>query len=161
MEGSQDPRRGSARLLLVAVLLAAERASDAPVMLIRLRSGTRVTGRPGQEGFNYGDHYAFSKICTHLGCSASQHDAQNNVSLCPCHQSEFLITESAKPVFGPTTRPLPQLPITVNEEGYFVARSDFVEPVGPGSWDVRRRRGPHTPRHGATSNPVSRWSTTG
>ena len=28
-------------------------------------------------------------------------------------------------------RPLPQLPITVDSEGYLVARSDFHEPVGP------------------------------
>lgn len=119
-----------------ALLLAAERASDTPVMLIRLRPGTTVDKRPGQEDFNYGDFYAFSKICTHLGCPASQYDSQNNISLCPCHQSEFLITESAKPVFGPATRPLPQLPITVNEEGYFVARGDFIEPVGPAFWEL-------------------------
>ena len=28
-------------------------------------------------------------------------------------------------------RPLPQLPITVDADGYLVARSDFHEPVGP------------------------------
>ena len=42
------------------------------------------------------------------------------------------------PVFGPATRPLPQLPITVDGEGYFVARSDYIEPVGPAYWDRRR-----------------------
>ncbi|MEY8042913.1 ubiquinol-cytochrome c reductase iron-sulfur subunit [Saccharopolyspora cebuensis] len=122
------------------LLLAAERASDGPVMLIRLRPGTAVRKRPGQEEFNHGDFYAFSKICTHLGCPASQYDAQNNVALCPCHQSQFLITESAKPVFGPATRSLPQLPITVDEDGYFIARGDFREPVGPGFWEVRLDR---------------------
>ena len=55
--------------------------------------------------------------------------------LCPCHQSQFLATQDAEPVFGPAARPLPQLPITVNEEGFFVARSDFVEPVGPAFWE--------------------------
>ncbi len=122
-----------------ALLLAAERASDAPVMLIRLHPGTEVTKRPGQENFNYGDYYAFSKICTHLGCPASQYESKTNISLCPCHQSEFLITESAKPIFGPAARPLPQLPITVNAEGYFVARGDFIEPVGPVFWEMRTR----------------------
>lgn len=119
------------------LLRAAERASDAPVMLIRLHPGTKVTKRPGQENFNYGDYYAFSKICTHLGCPASQYEAKTNISLCPCHQSEFLITESAKPIFGPAARPLPQLPITVNNEGYFVAQGDFIEPVGPSFWEIR------------------------
>jgi hypothetical protein len=38
---------------------------------------------------------------------------------------------------GGATRPLPQLPITVNEEGWFVARGDFPEPVGPAFWEYR------------------------
>lgn len=116
-------------------LLHAQRAGDAPVMLIRLRPGTQVTPRPGQEDFNYGDYYAWSKVCTHLGCPTSLFQAQDNRILCPCHQSQFLATRDAEPVFGPAARPLPQLPITVNEEGYFVATSDFVEPVGPAFWE--------------------------
>ena len=120
-------------------LLAAERASDAPVMLIRLQPGTPVVKRSGQENFNYGDYYAFSKICTHLGCPASQYDSRNHITLCPCHQSEFLITRSARPIFGPAVRPLPQLPITVDDEGYFVAEGDFIEPIGPGFWERRAR----------------------
>jgi ubiquinol-cytochrome c reductase iron-sulfur subunit len=128
----RDSDAGDERLLL-----AAQHAADAPVMLIRLPPGTPVRKRRGQEDFNHGDYYAFSKVCTHLGCPAGLWDAQNNKSLCPCHQSEFLITEYARPVFGPATRPLPQLPITVNAEGYFVARGDFVEPIGPGFWEER------------------------
>ena len=119
-------------------LLEAQRASDAPVMLIRLRPGTLVNARPGQENFNYGDYYAWSKVCTHLGCPTSLFQAQDNRILCPCHQSQFLATEDAEPVFGPAARPLPQLPITVNDEGYFVARSDFIEPVGPGFWERKK-----------------------
>ncbi|NMH99430.1 ubiquinol-cytochrome c reductase iron-sulfur subunit [Pseudonocardia acidicola] len=118
-------------------LLHAQRASDNPVMLIRLRPGTPTIKRKGQEDFNYGDFYAFSKICTHLGCPTSLYEAQTNRILCPCHQSQFLATEYAKPVFGPATRALPQLPITVNSEGYFVARSDFIEAVGPAFWERR------------------------
>lgn len=117
-------------------LLHSLRASDAPVMLIRLRPGTRVVHKEGQEDFHYGDYYAFSKICTHLGCPASLYESQDNRILCPCHQSQFLATEYARPVFGPAARPLPQLPITVNEQGYFVAKGDFVEPVGPAFWEM-------------------------
>ena len=118
-------------------LLHAQKASDAPVMLIRLRPGTQVVKRAGQEDFNYGDYYAFSKICTHLGCPTSLYQAQDNRILCPCHQSQFLATEYARPVFGPATRALPQLPITVDAQGYFVARSDFHEAVGPAFWERR------------------------
>jgi ubiquinol-cytochrome c reductase iron-sulfur subunit len=113
------------------------RGSDTPVMLIRLRPDETVVHRNGQENFNYGDFYAFSKICTHLGCPTSLYEAQTNRILCPCHQTQFLATEYGRPIFGPGTRPLPQLPITVNEEGYLVATGDFAEPVGPAFWERR------------------------
>ncbi len=118
-------------------LLRALRRSDNPVMLIRLRPGQVVIQRAGQENFHYGDYYAYSKICTHLGCPTSLYETQTNRILCPCHQSQFLATEYAKPVFGPATRSLPQLPIAVNDEGYFVATGDFVEPIGPAYWERR------------------------
>ncbi|MDN5858443.1 MAG: ubiquinol-cytochrome c reductase iron-sulfur subunit [Pseudonocardia sp.] len=118
-------------------LHAALRRSDNPVMLIRLRPGTPVVQREGQADFHYGDFYAYSKVCSHLGCPTSLYETQTQRILCPCHQSQFLATEYAKPIFGPATRPLAQLPITVNDEGYFVAVSDFVEPVGPGFWERR------------------------
>jgi ubiquinol-cytochrome c reductase iron-sulfur subunit len=55
--------------------------------------------------------------------------------LCPCHQSEFDVSDGAKVIFGPAARPLPQLPITVDDEGYLIAQSDFKEPVGPSFWE--------------------------
>jgi ubiquinol-cytochrome c reductase iron-sulfur subunit len=118
-------------------LLHALRRSDNPVMLIRLRPGTEVIQRSGQENFHYGDYYAYSKICTHLGCPTSLYETQSQRILCPCHQSQFLATEYAKPIFGPATRALPQLPITVNDEGYLVATSDFIEAIGPAFWERR------------------------
>jgi ubiquinol-cytochrome c reductase iron-sulfur subunit len=115
------------------------RGSDSPVMLIRLRpeQATQVIKRAGQVNFNYGDFYAYSKICTHLGCPASLYEAQTARLLCPCHQSQFDMLEYAKPIFGPATRALPQLRIDVNDEGYFYAKGDFVEPVGPAFWERR------------------------
>lgn len=110
-------------------------ASDAAVMLFRLRPNQVVTHRKGQEGFEYGDFYAYSKICTHVGCPVSLYEDQTGRILCPCHQSQFDVLHGAYPVFGPATRPLPQLPIDVDDEGYFVATSDFIEPVGPGFWE--------------------------
>ncbi|MCY7343680.1 MAG: ubiquinol-cytochrome c reductase iron-sulfur subunit [Pseudonocardia sp.] len=112
------------------------RRADSPAMLIRLRPGTEVVHRDGQDGFHFGDFYAYSKVCTHLGCPASLYESQTQRILCPCHQSQFIATEYAKPVFGPAARPLPQLPITVNDEGYFVATGDYVEAVGPSFWEL-------------------------
>nr|WP_245560357.1 Rieske 2Fe-2S domain-containing protein [Actinopolyspora halophila] len=127
----RESERGNEEALLHAL-----RRSDNPVMLIRLRPGDSPVERKGQEDFNYGDYYAYSKICTHLGCPTSLYETQTGRLLCPCHQSQFDVANSyAKPVFGPATRALPQLPITVDEEGYFVAKSDFIEPIGPAYWE--------------------------
>ncbi|MEV0357998.1 ubiquinol-cytochrome c reductase iron-sulfur subunit [Nocardia sp. NPDC050697] len=109
------------------------------VMLIRLRTEDAESAikRKGQESFNYGDYFAYSKICTHLGCPTSLFEQQTNRILCPCHQSQFSATEWGKPIFGPAARALPQLPITVNSEGYLVAARDFIEPLGPAYWERR------------------------
>ncbi|GAA5159604.1 MULTISPECIES: cytochrome bc1 complex Rieske iron-sulfur subunit [Amycolatopsis] len=111
--------------------------SDTPVMLIRLRpeDAARVIKRKGQEDFNFGEYYAYSKVCTHVGCPASLFEQRTNRILCPCHQSQFNALEYGKPIFGPATRALPQLPITVDAQGYLVARSDFIEPIGPAFWE--------------------------
>ncbi|MEJ6020460.1 cytochrome bc1 complex Rieske iron-sulfur subunit [Corynebacterium sp. H113] len=107
------------------------------VMLIRLRSSdaARATLRKGQEEFHYGDYFAYSKICTHIGCPTSLYEAQTNRILCPCHQSQFDALQFGKPVFGPAARALPELDIDVDEEGYFYAKSNFIEPVGPAFWE--------------------------
>jgi ubiquinol-cytochrome c reductase iron-sulfur subunit len=78
---------------------------------------------------------AYSKICTHLGCPAALYEQTTQHILCPCHQSTFDAPRGAKVIFGPATRPLPQLPMTVNPAGYLVAQSDFHEPVGPSFWE--------------------------
>ena len=78
---------------------------------------------------------AFSKICSHMGCAVALYEQQTKHLLCPCHQSTFDVTRAAKVIFGPAARPLPQLPITVDAEGYLVAKAPFNEPVGPSFWE--------------------------
>ena len=65
----------------------------------------------------WGNYVAYSKICTHAGCPASLYEQQTNRLLCPCHQSQFLITDNARPIFGPASRRLPQLPIDGGRRG--------------------------------------------
>ncbi|GAB3381835.1 cytochrome bc1 complex Rieske iron-sulfur subunit [Amycolatopsis echigonensis] len=110
---------------------------DNPVMLIRLRptDAARVVKRKGQEDYNFGDYYAYTKICSHVGCPTSLYEQRTNRILCPCHQSQFDALHYAKPIFGPATRPLAQLPITVDEEGYLIAKGDFNEAIGPAFWE--------------------------
>jgi len=78
---------------------------------------------------------AFSKICTHAGCPVGLYVASTHRLLCPCHQSTFDVLRGATPVFGPASRPLPQLPLEAGAGGVLRARADFQEPVGPGFWD--------------------------
>jgi ubiquinol-cytochrome c reductase iron-sulfur subunit len=111
------------------------RSADDAVVLVRLPPGIVVVERAGQEDFHLGDLYAYSKICTHMGCPVSLYEQSTQRILCPCHQTEFQANEYARPVFGPGARPLPQLPIAVDERGYLYARHDFIEPVGPGFWE--------------------------
>jgi ubiquinol-cytochrome c reductase iron-sulfur subunit len=108
-----------------------------PVMLIRIKPNDmgKVVKRQGQESFNYGDLFAFTKVCSHLGCPASLYEQQTYKILCPCHQSQFDLIHFARPIFGPAARALAQLPITVDAEGYLVANGDFIEPVGPAFWE--------------------------
>jgi ubiquinol-cytochrome c reductase iron-sulfur subunit len=114
--------------------------ADSPTLLIHLRPQDAQTAREANAGagkpdYMAGDYTAFSKICTHAGCPASLYEQQTNRLLCPCHQSQFLITDNARPIFGPASRRLPQLPLEVDAEGFFVARSDFTETVGPDFWE--------------------------
>lgn len=114
--------------------------ADSPTLLIHLRDddaqkSRAANARDGHGDYMWGNFVAFSKICTHAGCPASLYEQQTNRLLCPCHQSQFLITDNAKPIFGPANRPLPQLPIEVDEEGFFVAKSDYTETIGPDFWE--------------------------
>ncbi|HEX4863411.1 MAG TPA: Rieske 2Fe-2S domain-containing protein [Acidimicrobiales bacterium] len=90
---------------------------------------------PSRVGWNIGGLVAFSKICTHAGCPASLYNTQTHQLVCPCHQSTFDVLEEAKPVFGPASRSLPQLPLAVDSQGYLVSQSDYTQPVGPGFWN--------------------------
>ncbi|MDP8975301.1 MAG: Rieske (2Fe-2S) protein [Actinomycetota bacterium] len=78
----------------------------------------------------------YSKVCTHAGCPVGLYQVDTHQLICPCHQSAFNVLEEAKPVFGPATRKLPQLPIEVGENGALVAKGDFSEPVGPAFWNL-------------------------
>lgn len=108
-----------------------------PVMLIRIRPSDmpRVVKRRGQESFNFGEFFAFTKVCSHLGCPSSLYEQQSYRILCPCHQSQFDALHYAKPIFGPAARALAQLPITIDTNGYLVANGDFAEPIGPAFWE--------------------------
>jgi ubiquinol-cytochrome c reductase iron-sulfur subunit len=81
------------------------------------------------------DIVCYSKICTHVGCPVALYEQTTHHILCPCHQSTFDAERGATVLFGPAPRPLPQLPLAVDAEGYLVANGDFNQPVGPSFWE--------------------------
>jgi len=108
-------------------------AKDA-VLLIRLRP-EEFKLSPERLSWTHEGIIAFSKICTHMGCAVALYEQQTKHLLCPCHQSTFDVPRAAKVIFGPAARPLPQLAITVDSQGYLVASQPFTEPVGPSFWE--------------------------
>jgi ubiquinol-cytochrome c reductase iron-sulfur subunit len=108
-------------------------AKDA-VLLIRLRP-QEFNLEADKLAMTHDGIIAFSKICSHMGCAVALYEQQTKHLLCPCHQSTFDVTRGAKVIFGPSARPLPQLDITIDDEGYLVARQPFSEPVGPSFWE--------------------------
>ncbi|HEY8472510.1 MAG TPA: Rieske 2Fe-2S domain-containing protein [Natronosporangium sp.] len=114
--------------------------ADSPTLLIHLREEDARELESNlyemNQGSMVGNFVAYSKICTHAGCPPSLFEQQTNRLLCPCHQSQFLTTDNARPVFGPAARSLPMLPLALDDEGYFVAASDYKVPVGPSFWEL-------------------------
>ncbi|MGH9686946.1 MAG: Rieske 2Fe-2S domain-containing protein [Candidatus Acidiferrales bacterium] len=83
-----------------------------------------------------GGYLAYSRVCTHAGCSVGMYEAETCLLQCPCHQSTFDVLSAARPTGGPAARPLPQLPLYADEDGNLRAGGDFSEPPGPGFWGM-------------------------
>ncbi len=116
-------------------LLAAK--AKAAVILVRMRPED-ITPSKGRENWGVDGILCYSKICTHVGCPISLWEQQTHHVLCPCHQSTFDLADNGKVIFGPAVRPLPQLPLAVDGEGYLVAVSDFPEIVTPSYPELAR-----------------------
>jgi ubiquinol-cytochrome c reductase iron-sulfur subunit len=111
-----------------------EEKAKAAVLLMRLKPED-LNELPERASWSYDGIVAYSKICTHVGCPVALYEQQTHHLLCPCHQSTFDVTNHCAVIFGPAKRALPQLPITVNSDGYLVAQRGFDEPVGPSYWE--------------------------
>jgi len=60
----------------------------------------------------------FSAVCTHQGCTVAL--VRNAVISCPCHGSQFSALTGAV-VTGPATRPLPEIPVTVQDGAVYAS----------------------------------------
>jgi ubiquinol-cytochrome c reductase iron-sulfur subunit len=116
---------------------------DASLIVVRLREDDLrlppKRSRWAPEGI-----LAFSKICTHAGCAVSMlryplfaPNAPGPALVCPCHYSTFDPARGGKVIFGPAGRPLPQLPLIVDDQGVLRAAGSMSGPVGPSWWGVQ------------------------
>ncbi len=103
-------------------------------MLIRL-SDQPFTTMPGRENWTPDGYVAYSKLCTHLGCPVGLYEQELELLVCPCHQSMFNVRNGAVPQFGPAPRPLPQMQLGYNDQGYLISMAPYDQAVGPGFWE--------------------------
>jgi ubiquinol-cytochrome c reductase iron-sulfur subunit len=128
-----DLEIGGIKTVMPAGFTSPDEFALAPTMLIRFAPGEIRSKK--EAAWGKFDHVAYSKICTHAGCPISLYEQQTHHLLCPCHQSTFDMANDANVIFGPAARRLPQLKIELDAEGYFIAASDYNQPVGPSFWE--------------------------
>ena len=116
-------------------LLAAK--AKAAVIVVRMRPED-ITPEKGKENWGIDGILCYSKICTHVGCPISLWEQQTHHLLCPCHQSTFDLADNGKVIFGPAYRPVPQLPLGIDDEGFIIAMSDFPDIVAPSYPELAR-----------------------
>jgi ubiquinol-cytochrome c reductase iron-sulfur subunit len=118
---------------------------SSPIVVVRLDPGSLRLPR-GRENWAPGGILAYSKICTHAGCAIALYRKPTFPAVqpapalvCPCHYSTFDPASGASVTFGPAGRPLPQLPLMVDESGDLRAAGNYSSRVGPSWGNVRER----------------------
>lgn len=108
--------------------------AKASIVVVRM-DPNRIKIPDSRRDWQVGGILCYSKICTHVGCPISLNERTTHHLLCPCHQSTFDLADAGHVIFGPAGRPLPQLQLETDDEGYLVAARDFDEPVGASFWE--------------------------
>jgi ubiquinol-cytochrome c reductase iron-sulfur subunit len=115
----------------------------APLVVVRVDPKDLKLPR-GRRGWAPQGIVAYSKVCTHAGCSVALYRkptfpaVQDRPALvCPCHYSTFDPAAGGAVLFGPAGRDLPQLPLMIDSEGNLRAGGNFSGPPGPSWWGVR------------------------
>ena len=90
----------------------------------------------GRESWAPMGNLAYSRVCTHAGCTVGMYEKTTHLLMCPCHQSTFDVLRAARPDGGPAARALPQLPLYADSDGNLRAGGGFSDPPGPGFWGM-------------------------
>ena len=115
------------------------------IVLVKVRPG-ELDLPPDRRDWDVDGVLAFSKICTHAGCTINlfryplfDPQSPGPALVCPCHYSTFDVTTGGNRIFGPAGRALPQLPLDLDGEGRLIAAGEFSGAIGPSWWGVRKR----------------------
>lgn len=77
----------------------------------------------------------YFKVCMYVGCFVVLYEQQMYYLLCLCYQLQFDVMDYVKVIFGLVVCLLLQLFIIVDDEGYLIVCSDFIEFVGLSFWE--------------------------
>jgi ubiquinol-cytochrome c reductase iron-sulfur subunit len=123
---------------------ADKRELGSPVVLVRL-DATDLDLPADRTGWDADGVLAFSKICTHAGCTINLYryptfpaQSPGPALVCPCHYSTFDPATGGNRIYGPAGRALPQLPLGLDAAGRLIAAGEFSGPIGPSWWGVRQ-----------------------
>jgi thiosulfate dehydrogenase [quinone] large subunit len=98
--GGSTPEAGKAIASLADIPVGGTKnftaADGSPAILFRTKAGV----------------FAYSRICTHQGCSVN-YDAQSNTLLCPCHGAQFDQDANGKVLNGPATTPIASIKVAI------------------------------------------------
>jgi ubiquinol-cytochrome c reductase iron-sulfur subunit len=121
------------------------RELGSPIVLVKLRPD-ELDLPADRSDWDADGVLAFSKICTHAGCTINlfryplyEPTAPGPALVCPCHYSTFDVTTGGDRIFGPAGRALPQLPLDVDADGRLIAGGEFSGAIGPSWWGVRKQ----------------------
>lgn len=112
----QDPASGVTR----------EKLRLNQILLVRLDPDTLD---PATAALSAAGIVAYAGTCTHTGCGVTDWNAKSLHFICPCHSSEFDPAKGARRVAGPAPRPLPALPLKI-EDGKLLVAGGFTARVG-------------------------------
>ncbi len=120
-----------------------------PVVVVRLNPGG-LQLPPQRKNWAPLGIMAYSKICTHAGCAIALYRKPtfpvvepHAALICPCHYSTFDPARGGEVIYGPAGRPLPQLPLMIDDQGNLRAAGNYSGPIGPSWWGVRDSKAQH------------------
>lgn len=103
-----------------------DRSLFGQILLVRLDPATLTAA---EAPLAAGGVVGYSAICTHAGCVVVGWKRAEHQFLCPCHGSIYDPAAGGRVIAGPAPRPLPALPLRIND-GVLTVAAAFTARIG-------------------------------